>query len=434
MPTPLPENEALRLAKLRTFEILHTAPEDAFDHIAALAQSIFRVPIALVSLVDEDCQWFKARVGVDVEQTPREHAFCAYAIMSDTPFVIPDAARDDRFRVNPLVLGPPHVRFYAGAPLVAANGVRLGTVCVLDRAPRSHLTSLEIAQLQRLAALTMHILETRRAGLFALRNVAERKRAEAELGRALARERSAVESRDRLLASVGREMGIPLNSMMRSIALSRRTETEGASSRLLDEALEFAVVLRNLVDGLFEAASIDARQFQPSCVFGVGNDAIIVSEAIETRDISVLIADDDATSRFILEKIVSGLGWESCAVEDGALALEAARQRDFDVILMDLQMPVLGGVEAMQHIRALKSDVALAPIIAISEASPDQQKVLLQQGFSAFVPKLVFPDLLVAALSEVVSAKAAATPAGAPRLAANGGGQPNDRPCKEAAT
>jgi GAF domain-containing protein len=133
---PIPENEAERLNTLRGYEILDTHPEDRFDDLTRLAALICGTPISLISLVDEDRQWFKSKTGLEVCQTPREDAFCAHAIMSPELLLVPDASQDPRFATNPLVLGELHVRFYAGAPLTAPNGHHLGALCVIDRVPR----------------------------------------------------------------------------------------------------------------------------------------------------------------------------------------------------------------------------------------------------------------------------------------------------------
>lgn len=155
-----PENEDQRLAALRACQVLDSEPEPAFDRITALAARLFSVPIALVSLVDESRQWFKSRVGLDVNETPRGISFCTHAILSAEPMVVADAALDPRFRANPLVTGPPHIRFYAGAPLLNGEGLALGTVCVIDTVPRQVDHAL-LATLADLAALAVDELELR---------------------------------------------------------------------------------------------------------------------------------------------------------------------------------------------------------------------------------------------------------------------------------
>lgn len=140
---PLPSNEPTRLATLQNTGLLDSEPEERFDRITRLAKAMFNVPIALVSLVDEDRQWFKSSCGLSgVAETPRDHAFCAHAILNDDLFVVPDALQDERFADNPLVVGAPNVRFYAGYPLKTPmlNGdgsqVTLGSLCVIDSKPR----------------------------------------------------------------------------------------------------------------------------------------------------------------------------------------------------------------------------------------------------------------------------------------------------------
>jgi GAF domain-containing protein len=151
---PIPENEAERLNTLRGYGILDTHPEDRFDDLTRLATLICGTPISLISLVDEDRQWFKSKTGLEVCQTPREEAFCAHAIMSPELLLVPDASQDPRFATNPLVLGELHVRFYAGAPLTAPNGHHLGALCVIDRVPRQ----LSREQLESLRILSRQVM------------------------------------------------------------------------------------------------------------------------------------------------------------------------------------------------------------------------------------------------------------------------------------
>ena len=154
MNAPVPEHETERLAALRGLDILDTPPELAFDELSALAAFVCQTPIALISLVDEDRQWFKSRVGGTAGETPREVAFCAHAILQPDLLVVPDARADERFATNPLVTSPPGIRFYAGAPLVTAEGHALGTLCVLDHKPRD----LSAEQIRALRALSHQVM------------------------------------------------------------------------------------------------------------------------------------------------------------------------------------------------------------------------------------------------------------------------------------
>ena len=155
----LPADEVDRLARLRELVVLGSEPEPVFDSIARLASEVCGVPIALLSLVDDERQWFKANVGLaGINETPRDVAFCAHAIQRDAVFEIPDATLDPRFAANPLVTGAPDIRFYAGAPLVLSGGERVGTLCVIDRQARQ-LDETQARMLQSLAAFYAFDLE-----------------------------------------------------------------------------------------------------------------------------------------------------------------------------------------------------------------------------------------------------------------------------------
>jgi diguanylate cyclase (GGDEF)-like protein len=134
---PIPHDETQRLQVLHSLRILDTEPEERFDRITRLACKLFNVPIALVSLVDQDRQWFKSSVGLDAAQTPREISFCGHAIIGSDVFVVAEAQQDQRFCDNPLVAGDPGIRFYAGYPLRSPGGQRIGTLCIIDRQPRN---------------------------------------------------------------------------------------------------------------------------------------------------------------------------------------------------------------------------------------------------------------------------------------------------------
>lgn len=153
-PAPLPSCEESRIAALHACGLLDTPAESSFDDLAAIAAQLCGTPIALICLVDRERQWFKARIGLDATETPREVAFCAHAILQPGVMVVEDALCDERFRDNPLVTGTTGIRFYAGAPLEVAGGLRIGTLCVIDRVPRQ----LDEGQRNSLAALARQVV------------------------------------------------------------------------------------------------------------------------------------------------------------------------------------------------------------------------------------------------------------------------------------
>jgi GAF domain-containing protein len=161
MKPPTPTNEAARLEALRQYRVLDSAPEDSYDAITELASFICESPIALVSLVDADRQWFKSKVGLAATETPRDFSFCAHAIVKGSLLVVEDATADARFADNPLVTGDPGIRFYAGAPLITPEGHGLGSLCVIDRKPQK-LSAERAAALGKLATLVVSQLELRR--------------------------------------------------------------------------------------------------------------------------------------------------------------------------------------------------------------------------------------------------------------------------------
>ena len=159
-PNLHPEEQA-RLAALREYRILDTAPEKAFDDLTLIASQIWETPVALITLIDSDRQWFKSRVGVEVVETPRDLAFCAFAILQKDLLVVEDASKDPRFSDNPLVQADPKIRFYAGAQLRSSDELPLGTLCVIDLKPRQ-LSERQYAALEALSRQVQAQLELRR--------------------------------------------------------------------------------------------------------------------------------------------------------------------------------------------------------------------------------------------------------------------------------
>ncbi len=154
-----PDNEQIRLQTLRSMNVLDSAAQEQFDRITRLASQYFNVPIALVSLVDSNRQWFKSCVGLDARETGRDISFCGHAILDNETFYIEDASKDSRFHDNPLVTGPPNIRFYAGRPIKAPNGHNLGTLCIIDSKPKK-LSQKDFTVLDDLAKTVEEELES----------------------------------------------------------------------------------------------------------------------------------------------------------------------------------------------------------------------------------------------------------------------------------
>ncbi len=241
---PLPANESQRLERLRNYGVLDTPAEEAFDRVARLAAAILDVPIALISLIDDGRQWFKAKVGLDAPETPRDFAFCAHAILGNDVFVVADAALDPRFKTNPLVVGDPKIRFYAGAPLTTHDGLNLGTVCAIDRKPRT-LTEEQKVLLRDLGAIVIDQMELRAAGRKALAEVDERRRVDAFM--------------TAFVSTVNHELRTPLTSIIGAIDLINSGaigEVSPEVADLLTIADRNSAVLLRLINDLLDSAKI----------------------------------------------------------------------------------------------------------------------------------------------------------------------------------
>lgn len=158
----IPDNEVQRLSALLRFQILDTDEDEVYNTICSLAASIMEAPVALISLIDSDRQWFKSKIGVELSETSREHSFCSVAILTpEEQMVIKDASIDDRFSDNPFVVGEPKIRFYFGTPLVTSNNEAIGTICTIDSIPRKAPTQFQMNALKSLSKLVMAHLEVR---------------------------------------------------------------------------------------------------------------------------------------------------------------------------------------------------------------------------------------------------------------------------------
>ncbi len=236
----LPENEIQRLEKLRMYQILDTAAEDSFDRITRIVSETLDVPIALVSLIDRERQWFKSKQGLDVSETDRRLAFCAHAILGDELFEVPNALEEERFYDNPLVANEPSIRFYAGVPLRTPDGLNMGTLCAIDRVPRE-LTEQQRSLLEDLAKIVIDQMELRVAIKTALKAADIETRANA--------------LKDEFISNVTHELRTPLTSITGSLRLINGGAMGAIPEKLVDPLLiadRNAASLHGLINELLD--------------------------------------------------------------------------------------------------------------------------------------------------------------------------------------
>ena len=230
---PVPFNEEARLLALRRLQVLDSVAEPMFDRAALLARTVMGTPAALVSLIDHDRQWFKARDGFDLPETPRSLSLCAYAIMTDAPLVITDTLADPRFSAHPVAASDAPVRFYAGAPIVLSNGFRVGSLCAFDYVPR-HAPSREAVQaLQELARMTAAALEAR---LQDGQDTGDTSPSPVE------------QARSEFMALVSHELRTPLNGIVGLAQLLSRRIQDPASRSLIDALIHSGETLRRIIE------------------------------------------------------------------------------------------------------------------------------------------------------------------------------------------
>lgn len=229
------QEEKARLESLKSYEIMDTDPDSVLDSMTALASYVCETPISLISLLDDKRQWFKSRIGLNVSETPREEAFCNHAIEDiNSLFIVEDALQDDRFKDNPLVIGDPNIRFYAGFPLVSEEGYVLGTLCVIDKIPRK-LNEQQKNAIELLSKMALTCIETKRQQKLI---------------------REGFTSRKELISNIDFEMRAPLNTIMgvtTLLANKNKDETLADDLKLLSSSAESMV---GLVNNLTESTDL----------------------------------------------------------------------------------------------------------------------------------------------------------------------------------
>ena len=243
IPASLPDNEEARQTSLDELHILDTLEEQAYDDLTLVAAQICNTPIALVSLIDRDRQWFKSHYGLDAREMPRDFSFCAHAILNDQPLVVEDSLKDERFLDNPLVTGGPHVQFYAGAPLILRNNIRVGTLCVID----DHARPLTDTQKQALEALARQVVS------------------QLELRLKLQALTRLDKAKDELVSMLNHELRTPLTSINGALSLLGNEVTgtlPPQAMQLVNMAARNSKRLLNIVNDILDVSKLEASKME----------------------------------------------------------------------------------------------------------------------------------------------------------------------------
>lgn len=369
LSAPRPADDAERVESLHGYHILDTESDRAFDDLAILAAHICGTPIALVSLVDADRQWFKAKVGMAASETPRDVSFCGHAILADDLFIVEDARCDARFADNPLVTSDPNIRFYAGSKLMTSDGHALGSLCVLDRVPRK-LTKAQEEALRALSRQVVTQMEHTRNVLELAEVVAERRQTE-ELKAAKHAAEAANRAKTEFLANISHELRTPLNGIIGLTEIVLESGLDAEQHENLSLIKSSADSLLSLVVNVLDFARIESGQ-----------------ATLEAVEYSPRVCLDDAIKAWMPRAQEKGLSLVGCARPDVPELLVGDAQRLRQIIgqLLDnaVKFTERGSIEVELQMDLRLKDAALmhCSVKDTGIGIPPEQQVLIFDVFT----------------------------------------------------
>lgn len=311
---PVPEDEELRLEAVRSYDAVGSHVDPGLDRITGLAADIFEVPICLVTSIEEHRQWARSCYGIERGETPREQAFCSYTIMSDEVLVVPDSLEDPRFASNPLVTGPPHIRFYAGAPLASRDGFNVGALCVIDLVPRT-FDGVQRAKLRDLAGMVVDELESR------------------------------------ILAE----------------SVSELPDRNGSSRRF----------------------AVSESPLPVPATFGEARELVPGAKTV------LYVEDNQSNIRLVQGIFRHRPGVRLLVATGGTEGLRSITERRPDLVLLDLDLPDMGGEEVLAALRRDPANEGLPIVIVSADAIPRNVSRLMEAGANGYLTKPIdVPELL----------------------------------------
>ena len=436
MIAPYPENEQARVEALRRYEILDTDPEAPFDDLVQLAAQVCQVPIALISLIDPLRQWFKAKTGVGVCQTSRDIAFCAHAILQRDIFEVPDALGDDRFATNPLVTGEPHIRFYAGAPLIDRDGYALGTLCLIDRVPKrlswQQKQTLTVLGRQVVAQLELRLRNRqltrgttngeqaiRAKFLFAFEQTSQAIAFLDQTGRYtyVNRAHAAMYGYEpsELLGKSWKDFHAEpcidaLDTKVFPLLLKESRWTGDIVARQKNGTALALDVFLVLFPGHTQSSdwllwlSRDPKPPRASAVLPAAKPVTQPApdqSPSQPASLHILLVEDMEDNRVLVSLLLKAFPYRLDLAEHGAAGVEKFQSEQYDLVLMDIQMPVMDGYEAIRLMRRWEKEQQRneTPILALTGNTQEEDIGKAQSaGFTAHVTKPLKKTTLLEAI------------------------------------